>query len=98
MEEKGALTHETSGIGGIRAHLSVDLHETLHADHLDLVVGQSVLQTVADDQNERKALSQLVGTTAGVGSPHTSHLVQHPVLRSVQTLQMLLRAASLKRC
>ena len=97
MEEKEALTHETSGIGGIRAHLSVDLHETLHADHLDLVVGQSVLQTVADDQNERKALSQLVGTTARVGSPHTSHLVQHPVLGGIQTLQMLLRTAGLQR-
>ena len=88
-------THETGGIGGVSAHLSVDLDEALHADHLNLVVGQSVLQTVADDEDEGEALSQLVRTTAGVRSPHTSHLVQHPVLRGVQTLQMLLRTASL---
>lgn len=89
------LTHETSGEGGVSAHLTIDLNQTLHADHLDLVVGQSVLQTVADDQQERKTLSQLMRTTAGVRSPHTSHLVKHPVLRGIQTLQMLLRTASL---
>ena len=89
-------THETGGIGRVSAHLSVDLDEALHADHLNLVVGQSVLQTVADDEDEGEALSQLVRTTAGVRSPHTSHLVQHPVLRGVQTLQMLLRTASLQ--
>ena len=89
-------THETGGEGGVRAHLAIDLHQALHADHLHFVIRQSVLQTVADDQQQRQALSLLVGTAARLGSPHTTHLVQHPVLRSVQTLHMLLRTTSLR--
>ena len=70
----------------------------LHANHLHLVIGQSVLQTVADDQKKRETLSHLMRTTAGMRSPHTTHLVKHPVLRGIQTLQMLLRTASLHNC
>ena len=88
-------THETGGEGGVRAHLAIDLHQALHADHLHFVIRQSVLQTVADDQQQGQALSLLVGTAARLGSPHTTHLVQHPVLRSVQTLHMLLRTTRL---
>ena len=88
-------THETGGEGGVGAHLAIDLHQTLHADHLHFVIRQSVLQTVADDQQQRQALSLLVGTAARLRSPHTAHLVQHPVLRGVQTLHMLLRTTSL---
>lgn len=90
------ITHETGGEGRVRADLAVHLDQTLHADHLDLVIGQSVLQTVADDQQQRKALSLLVRTTARLRSPHSSHLVKHPVLGCIQTLQMLLRTASLQ--
>ena len=89
-------THETSRERRVSADLSVHLHKTLHANHLHLVIRESVLQTVADDQQQRKTLSLLVGTTARLGSPNSSHLVEHPVLRGIQTLQVLLRTASLQ--
>ena len=91
-------THETSGEGRVGAHLAIDLHQTLHADHLHFVIRQSVLQTVADDEQQRQALSLFMGTAARLRSPHTSHLVKHPVLRGVQTLHMLLRTTSLRYC
>ena len=90
-------THETSRERRVSADLAVHLHKTLHANHLHLVISESVLQTVADDQQQRKTLSLLVRTTTRLGSPNSPHLVEHPVLRGIQTLQVLLRTASLRK-
>jgi hypothetical protein len=62
------LTHETSRVGAVSADLSVDLDKTLHEDVLDFLTVQGILQTVAQEDNKRKALAGLVGTSAGLGS------------------------------
>jgi len=86
--------HEATGEVGIGANLAVDFDETLHQDLLYLLFGQGVLETVAQNQNERQALTQLVGARRGTGSPGAPHLVQHPVLGGIEALQMLLWSTS----
>ena len=83
---EGDDIHETSRVGGVGADLAIDLNKTLHADHLDFMIGESVLQTVTDNEEERQAFSLLVGTAGRLRSPNTTHLVKHPVLRGIQTL------------
>lgn len=56
------LTHEASGVGDISADLAIDLDEPLHADLLDLISGQSVLEAVPQEDDEGQALPQFVGT------------------------------------
>jgi hypothetical protein len=60
--------HESSGVGGIGTDLVVDLDETLHKDGLNLLTVESVLETVADQDDQRQALTELVGTGSGAGS------------------------------
>ena len=93
---EGDDIHETSRVGGVSADLVINLDKTLHADHLDFMVGEGVLQTVTDDEEKRQAFSLLVGTTGRLRSPNTAHLVKHPVLRGVQSLHMFLRTTSLQ--
>lgn len=56
------LTHESSGVGDISADLAVDLDEPLHADLLNLVPSQGILEAVPQKDDEGQALPQLVGT------------------------------------
>ena len=82
--------HETSGVSGVGSDLVVDLDKSLHEDRLNLTAVKSVLQTVSEENDQRKRLSKLVGTGRGSGGVSTGKLVQHPVGGSCQTLQMLL--------
>ena len=73
----------------------VDLDETLHGDELDLAGGESISQTVAEDDDEGKALARLVGTRGGLGGPGSAKLGQHPVAGSVEALQVFLGSTRL---
>lgn len=57
------LTHEASGVGDVSADLAVDLDKSLHADFLNLISSQSVLQPIPQEDDEGQALPQLVGTS-----------------------------------
>lgn len=63
-----ALTHEPSRVGDISADFAVDLDEPLHADLLHFVARQRILQAVPQEDDERQALPQLVGTGGGTRS------------------------------
>ena len=93
---EGDDIHETGRVGGVSADLVINLDKTLHANHLDFMVGEGVLQTVTDDEEKRQAFSLLVGTAGRLRSPNTAHLVKHPVLRGVQSLHVFLRTTSLQ--
>ena len=45
--------HVTSGIGSVGANFTVDLDEALHDDLLDLTAIESILKTVANEDDER---------------------------------------------
>jgi len=89
--------HESRREAGVCADLLVDFHQTLHEDEGNFLLGQGILKSVSQHENEREALSGLVGTSGGLGGPHSAHLVEHPGLRGVQTLKVLLRSARLRK-
>ena len=83
-----SLTHESSWIGLVCSDFSINLDETLVNDLLDLIIGEGVLQPVTEEDHEGQTLAELVGSSAGMRSEHSPQLVQHPVLRRMEALQM----------
>jgi len=75
--------HESSRVGDVSAHLAVDLDKTLHHDLLGLHVGQSVLETVAQEDDEGQTFSQLVRSSGCTGSKVSIELPKHPMLGSI---------------
>lgn len=90
---EGDNIHQTSWESVVGSNLVVDLDELLHEDGLDLTAVESVLQSVSNEDNERKRLSQLVWTSRWSWSIGTRQLVEHPVLWSGETLHVLLRSS-----
>lgn len=86
----GDDVHEASGEGDVGSDLVVDLDETLHHDGLGLTVVEGISQSVSNENDERKALASLVGTSAGLGSIGSAELVEHPSAGSAQSLLVLL--------
>lgn len=54
------------------------------------LVGERILEAVAEDEAEGQALALLVRAGAGLGGEDAAQLVQHPVLGGIQPLQVLL--------
>mmetsp|Transcript_19299 Transcript_19299/g.41902 ORF Transcript_19299/g.41902 Transcript_19299/m.41902 type:complete len:250 (-) Transcript_19299:34-783(-) len=86
--------HESSGVVEVSSDLSVNLDTTLHADLLALLSGQGVLETLAKDDGNWKALALLVGTGRRLGSPNSGHLAEVPVTGRIEALKVLLGSAS----
>ena len=59
--------HETSGECHISSDLSINSDELLHNNHLSLVVSQSVLESVSEQDDQRKGSRSLVGTSGWLG-------------------------------
>jgi len=91
----GDNIHETSGEAGVSADLAVNLHKAAHANRESLLAGQSVLETLTEDEDNREGVTEGVGAGAGAGGPDTAQLVEHPVLGGIEPLKVLLGAASL---
>jgi len=89
----GDDVHETGRVGGVSSNLVVDLDVSLLDDNVSLTSGQSVLQSVSEENRQREALSQLVGSVGGTRSKNSRQFVQHPVAGCIETLQMLLGSA-----
>jgi len=90
---EGDDVHESSGVGGVGADLAVNLDQTLHHDGLDLATVQGVLETVTDEDNQRKAVPELVRTGGGLGRVGSGHFVQEPVRGRTEALLVLSGAA-----
>jgi len=86
--------HEASGVGGVSADLAVDLDEALHHDGLGLTAVKGVLETVADKDDQGKAVTELVRTRRGLGGIGSGHFVQEPVRGSAKALLVLLRSTA----
>merc|ERR1712153_81731 len=81
---------ETTWEVRVGAHTAVNLDETEHANLLALLLGQGVLETVPEDETQRKALAELVRSGRWAWCPGAAHLVKHPVLWGIKPLQMFL--------
>lgn len=54
--------HEAAGVGVVSSDLAVDLDQSLHDDLGDLLAGQSILQTVLEEDLWRKKFLMSVGS------------------------------------
>jgi hypothetical protein len=59
--------HESSGVGLVGADLAVDLDEARLQDRGDLLAGEGVLETVAEEDGQGERLPELVGTGGRAG-------------------------------
>ncbi len=83
----------------IAADLVVDLDHAflvLH-DFNHLIVAHRVLEPLLQKDCERDALSELVRAGARPRSVDAVKLAQHPVVRCIDSLQMLLKSSCLRR-
>merc|ERR1712212_1134014 len=69
--------HEAGGELGVSPGLAVNLDQTLLHDSLPLLHGDSVLQTVPEEESNREALTLLVGAGARLHSEHTAKFAPH---------------------
>ena len=78
----------------IELDLAVDLDQALDKDGLDLLKVEGVLETVAQEHDEREALALLVRAGGGLGGPHARQLVKHPGRGGGHPLHVLTRTTS----
>jgi hypothetical protein len=64
----GDNVHQSRREGGVGADLAVNLDEALHEDGIDLAGVESVLQTVAEEDDQRQRVAELVRTGGSLGS------------------------------
>lgn len=60
--------HQTSGESRVGADLAVDLDEALHEDGIDLTSVQGILEAVAEEDDQRQRVTELVRTGRCLGS------------------------------
>jgi hypothetical protein len=63
----GDDVHQSRGEGAVGADLAVDLDQALHEDGVDLAGVERILETVAEEDDERKGVAELVRTGRGLG-------------------------------
>lgn len=74
--------HQTGREGGVGADLAVNLDEALHEDGIDLASVERVLQAVAEEDDQRQRVAELVRTGGSLGSIGTLRMsVSKPICR-----------------
>jgi hypothetical protein len=66
--------HEASRVVHVSSDLAVNLDNALGDNELGLLAGQSILQSVPEEDNQRKTLTELVGTRGRVRSLSRMHV------------------------
>jgi len=82
--------HEARREGGVRAHLAIDFHNPLHQNKSYFSPSESITKAVAKEDHKGQAFAQLVRPTGWARSENTSHFGEHPVMGSIDTLEVLL--------
>ena len=60
--------HQPRGEGGVGADLAINLDEALHEDGVDLAGVERILETVAEEDDQRQRVAELVRTGRCLGS------------------------------
>ena len=94
---EGDDVHAAEREFGVATDLTVNLNIAglVLADFDSLLAGEGVSQSVAEQDREGNALSQLVGALRGARRVHTLQFVQTPVGRCEHALHMLLWSSCL---
>jgi len=82
----GDDVHETSGVVEVSTDFAINSDVASLNDGHGFLAGESVLQTVLQNEAQREAVSHFVGTSGGTRSPSTAHFGEHPMLGGIQTL------------
>ncbi len=90
----GDDVHEAGGVGHVGADLAVHLDEALHEDGFGLTVVERILEAVADEDDQRHAVAELVGTGRRARGVDARQLVEQPVRGGAQALLVLLPVVS----
>jgi len=86
--------HKSGRVGVVSTDFTVNLQQSLHQNHLGLVKGQSVLQSVPQQHHQRKAFPLFVGPCGRFGRPDTRKFIQHPAGGGGHALHVLLGTTS----
>mmetsp|Transcript_14841 Transcript_14841/g.63688 ORF Transcript_14841/g.63688 Transcript_14841/m.63688 type:complete len:278 (+) Transcript_14841:122-955(+) len=89
----GHDVHDAGGVALVAADLAVHLDQSLLEDGGHLLVRQRVLQAVAEDEAQGEALALLVRAGGGLRGEDAAELVEHPVARGIEPLEVLLGSA-----
>jgi hypothetical protein len=84
---------EASGVLGINTRAGIDGDELLAENHGGFATVEGVLETVAENDGEGHAFTELVRTSARARSEDTGELGKHPVLGGEEALKMTLGTA-----
>jgi len=90
----GDGVHEAGREGQVRAGTAVDLHEAVLEDHHGLLVRQRVLEALAEQDDQRQTVTQLVWAGGWTRRESAGQFVKHPMLGGIEPLKVLLRTAS----
>jgi len=74
--------HESKWICLVSPDLAINHNLTLHQDWNNFTIGQSILQPVREDKDQRQALPGFVGTRWRLGCKCSTKLVNHPMLQA----------------
>jgi len=86
--------HETSWVGGIGSDLAINLDQALHDNSLSFACVESILETIADEDDEGHAVAKLVRTWRWFWSIGTRQFVKEPMRWRTQALLVFLWSAS----
>jgi len=75
----GDHIHEAGRVVDVGADFVINLYKASHDNLHDLTASQGILQSVSEDQSNRKRLTELVRTGGRARSPSAAELVKHPV-------------------
>jgi hypothetical protein len=84
--------HESSRVGHVGSDFAIDLDESLHDNSPGLSVVKSILESVADEDDQGHAFTELVRTGRWARSVYSGEFVEEPVRWRAKALLMLLSA------
>jgi len=85
--------HETSRVSLVSPNFAINKNMPLHQNSNDFTVCQSILQPVTDDKDQGQTLPRLVWSRRRLRRESTAKLVKHPMLGSIEPLQVLLQTS-----
>jgi len=86
--------HESSWVFWVSPNFSVNFDLFGHDNLFDFISVQSIVKSVSDENSQRQAFSDFVGSGIGSVREYTASFWEHPMVGSCQGLEMFLWSTS----